>query len=118
LQSITETISLWNNAYDALCEAQSLVEQLEKETSRILDDNTEPIRVPTDYGTSRTITTPDDLNRLHYGTVISVSGSEFMRTGYSNGPWTDMLGIKKSNDRLFRHMLGHAGECEIVHMGN
>nr|DAJ44807.1 MAG TPA: hypothetical protein [Caudoviricetes sp.] len=41
-----------------------------------------------------------------------------MRTGYSNGPWTDMLGIKKSNDRLFRHMLGHAGECEIVHMGN
>ena len=118
MQTLTETIDLWNNAYDALCEAQNLVEQLEKETSRILSNNTEPIILPTDLGESRTITTPDDLNRLHYGTVISVGGNEYMRTGYSNGPWTDVLGIKKSNDRLFRHMLAHADECEFVHEGN
>lgn len=118
MQTITETINLWNNAFDALCEAQNLVEQLEKETSRILNCNTEPIRVSTDNGGGRMFTIPDDLNRLHYGTVISVSGSEYMRTGYSNGPWTDVLGVKKSNDRLFRHMLAHVDECEIIHKGN
>ena len=118
MQSITETINLWNNTYDALCQARNLVEQLEREISRILDNNTESITVPTDGGTSRTITTPDDLNRLRYGTVISIRGSEYMRTGYSNGPWIDILGVIKSNDRLFRNMLEHAEECEFVHEGN
>lgn len=118
MQTLTETVNLWNNAYDALCEAQNLVEQLEKEASRILSSNTEPIILPTDLGESRTITIPDDLNRLHYGTVISVRGSEYMRTGYSNGPWTDILGVKKSNDRMFRHMLERVGECEIIHVAN
>lgn len=118
MQSITETINLWNNAYDALCEAQNLVEQLELEACHILNRNTEPIRVSTGDGGGCMFTTPDDLNLLHYGTVISIRGSEYMRTGYSNGPWTDILGIKKSNDRLFRHMLEHADECEIIHKGN
>lgn len=118
MQTLAETANLWNNAYDALYEAQNLVEQLEKETSRILSDNTEPIILSTDFGEGLAIKTPDDLNLLHYGTVISIRGSEYMRTGYSNGPWTDILGIKKSNDRLFRHMLEHAGECEIIHVAN
>lgn len=118
MQTLTETANLWNNAYDALYEAQNLVEQLEKETSRILSNNTEPIILPTDLGESRAITTPDDLNRLHYGTVISVGGNEYMRTGYSNGPWTDVLGVEQSNDRMFRRMLNYAGECEIIHVAN
>lgn len=118
MQTLVETLNLYNNAFDALCEAQNLVEQLEKEISRILGNNTESISVPAEWGTSRTITTPNDLSQLHYGTVISIGGNEYMRTGYSNGPWTDALGVKKSNDRVFRLMLAHAGECEIVHTGN
>lgn len=29
MQTLTETINLYNNVYDALCDAQKLVEQLE-----------------------------------------------------------------------------------------
>ena len=38
-----------------------------------------------------------DLN-LPYGTVIGVGGVEYMRTGYTHGPWTDFLGNKRSHD--------------------
>lgn len=117
MQTITETINLWNNAYDVLCEAQNLVEQLETEARRILNSNTEPIRVTAGNGEDRMFATPADLERLPFGTVISVGGSEYMRTGYSNGPWTDPLGNKRSNYRLFRHMLNYADGCEIVHEG-
>ena len=118
MQTLVETLNLYNNVDDALCEAHNLVEQLETETRRILNSNTEPIRVATGNGGDRMFTTPGDLERLPFGTVISVGGVEYMRTGYSNGPWTDFLGRKRSNYRLFRYMLEHMDECEIVHEGN
>lgn len=118
MQTLVETINLWNNAFDALCEAQSLVGQLETEARRILNSNTEPIRVAAGNGEDRMFTTPADLERLPFGTVISVRGSEYMRTGYVHGPWTDFLGNKRSNYRLFRHMLNNADKCQITHEGN
>lgn len=117
MQTRIETLNLHNNAYDALCEAQKLVEQVERETSRILDNNTEPITVPTGEGATHILTTPADLKRLPLGTVISVGDIEYMRTGYSHGPWTDFLGYKHSHDRMFRFMLDHVGECEFIHEG-
>ena len=118
MQTLIETLNLYNNACDALCDAQKLVEQLEVETSHILWSNTEPIRPPTNYGTSHTITTPADLDQLPLGTVISVGGSEYMRTGYSHGPWTNILGNKRSHNEMFRCMLDSADECEFIHEGN
>lgn len=118
MQTLVETLDRYNNAQDALYEAQQLVEQLQDETSRILDNNTEPIALPTSGGADREITTPDDLRLLTNGTVISVGGSEYMRTGYAHGPWTDFLGNKRSHDYLFRCMLDHMDECKIVHEGN
>lgn len=118
MQTLVETLNRYNNAQDALYEAQQLVEQLQDETIRILDNNTEPITIPVSGGGDREITTPDNLMHLTDGTVISVGGSEYMRTGYTHGPWVDFLGNKRSHDYLFRCMLDHVGECEIVHMGN
>lgn len=118
MQTLTETLNLYNNAYDALCDAQKLVEQLEMETRGILNRNTEPITAPTVGDADRNITTPADLERLPLGTVISVGGGEYMRTGYSNGPWTDFLGCEHSNYKMFRRMLEDADECEIIHEGN
>lgn len=118
MQTLVETLNLYNNAFDALCEAQNLVEQLERETSHILWSNTEPIRLHTNCGTSRTITTPADLDQLPLGTVISVDGVEYMRTGYSHGPWTNILGNKRSHNEMFRRMLDSADECEFIHKDN
>lgn len=118
MQTLIETLNLYNNAFDALCEAQNLVGQLKKEASRILKNNTEPIIVLTSRSTAREITTPNDLRDLTEGTVISVGGSEYMRTGYTHGPWADFLGNKRSHNHLFRHMLDHADACEIIHEGN
>nr|DAS02770.1 MAG TPA: N-terminal domain of NWD NACHT-NTPase [Caudoviricetes sp.] len=118
MQTLVETLNLWNNAYDALCEAQKLVEQLETETNRILNHNTEPIRVATGNGGGRMFTTPADLERLPLGTVISVGGSEYMRIGYSSSPWTDCLGCRHSHYKMFRRALEDADECEIIHKGN
>lgn len=118
MQTIVETLNLYNNAFDALCAARNLVEQLETETKRILNSNTEPIRAAADNGGDRMLTTPGDLERLPFGTVISVGGNEYMRTGYSNGPWTDCLGCKHSNYKMFRRMLEDASECEIIHEAN
>lgn len=118
MQTQVETLNYYNNAFDALCEAEQLVEQLKDETSRILDNNTEPITVPVCGGSARKITTPDDLNSLTTGTVIAIGTAEYMRTGYAHGPWVDFLGNKRSHDYLFRHMLDHANECEIIHEGN
>lgn len=118
MQTLIETLNLYNNAYDALCEAHNLVEQLETETSRILDNNEEPIVVSVVGGTPRTFTTPTSLDRLSPGTVISVGGVEHMRTGYSGSPWIDCLGHEHSHDKMFRRMLEHVGECDITHVGN
>ena len=118
MQTLIETLNLYNNADDALCEAHNLVEQLEKETRRILNSNTEPIRVATGNGGGRMLTTPADLECLLIGTVISVGGIEYMRTGYSRDPWTDLLGRKRSSHEVFRRMLEDADKCEIVHEGN
>lgn len=118
MQTLVETLNRYNNAFDALCEAQGLVDQLKLEAIRILANNTEPITVPTSGGAAREIKTPDNLKFLSEGTVISVGGSEYMRTGYTHGPWIDFLGNKRSHDHLFRVMLSHVGECEIVHEGN
>lgn len=118
MQTLIETLNLYNNAFDALCEAQNLVGQLEKETSRILDNNTEPIRVSTGEGGGRTFTTPGDLKQLHLGTVISVGGSEYMRTGYPDALWTDYLGRELPYREVFRRMLDDADECHIIHEGN
>lgn len=118
MQTQTETLNYYNNAFDALCEAQELVEQLEMEISSILDNNTEPIIIPVSGGGEREITTPDDLRLLNNGTVITMGNIEYMRTGYAHGPWVSFLGTKYSHDKLFRRMLDHVGECEIVHEGN
>lgn len=118
MQTLVETLNYYNNAFDALYEAKQLVEQLETEISRILDNNTEAIMIPTCDGAEREITTPDDLRYLHDGTVISIDGMEYMRTGYAHGPWTDFLGRKHSHDKMFRRMLDSVGECEIIHEGN
>lgn len=118
MQTLVETLDRYNNAQDALYEAQQLAEQLQDETSRILDNNTEAITVPISGGADRKITTPDDLRLLTDGTVISVGGSEYMWTGCTHDPWVDFLGNKRSHDYLFRCMLSHVGECEIVHEGN
>ena len=118
MQTSIETINLYENAYDALCEAQKLVEQLELEACHILNRNTEPIRASTSGGGCRMVTTPDELERLPLGTVISVDGIEYMRTGYSHGPWTCYLGYACSHYRMFRCMLEDADKCEIVHKGN
>lgn len=118
MQTQVETLNYYNNAFDALCEAQQLVEQLQDETSRILDNNTEPIIIPVSGGGEREITTPDDLRLLNTGTVITMGGIEYMRTGYAHGPWVNFLGSKYPHDRMFRVMLTHVGECEIVHEGN
>lgn len=118
MQTKVETLNLYNNAFDALCEAHNLVEQLETETSRILNRNTEPITVSTGEGGGRMIITPADLECLPLGTVISIGGSEYMRTSYSNGSWTNFLGCKYSHDKVFRYMLEDADKCEIIHKGN
>lgn len=118
MQTLVETLNLYNNAYDALCEAHNLVEQLEKETSRILGNNKEPIVVPVLGRTRRTFTTPTSLDRLSPGTVISVGGVEHMRTGYSGSPWIDCLGHEHSHYKMFRRMLEDADECEIIHVAN
>ena len=118
MQTLIETLNLCNNAYDALCEAQKLVKQLERGTSRILDNNTEPITVPTGEGVTHILTTPADLKRLPLGTVISVGDIEYMRTGYSHGPWTAYLGYEYSHHKMFRQMLEAPDKCEIIHKGN
>lgn len=118
MQTLVETLNRYNNAHDALCEAQGLVDQLKLEASRILDNNTEPITVPTSGGAAREIKTPDNLKFLSEGTVISVGDVEYMRTSYVHGPWVDFLGNKRSHDYLFRCMLDHVDECKIVHEGN
>lgn len=118
MQTLVETLNLYNNAFDALCEAQKLVEQLEKETSRILDNNTEPIRVSTGDGGGRMFTTPDDIKQLALGTVISIGGNEYMRAGYPSVLWTDCLGRELSYHEVFRRMLDDVDECEIIHEGN
>lgn len=118
MQTLVETLNYYNNAFDALREAQELVEQLELETSRILNGNTEPIIASTGGDADRNITTPADLERLPLGTVISVDGVEYMRTGYSHGPWTAYLGYEYSHHKMFRQMLEDAGKCEIIHEGN
>lgn len=118
MQTLIETLNLYNNAYDALCEARKLVEQLELEACHILNRNTEPIRASTSDGGGRMFTTPDELEPLPLGTVISVDGVEYMRTGYSHGPWTTPLGYKRSHHEMFRCMLEDAGKCEIIHKGN
>lgn len=118
MQTLVETLNLYNNAFDALCEAQNLVEQLELETRRILNDNTEPITVPTGGDADRNITTPADLECLTPGTVISVNGVEHIRMGYSGDSWADYLGHKLSHHKVFRRMLDSANECEIIHVGN
>lgn len=97
MQTLVETFNLYNNAYDALCEAQKLVEQLEKETRHILNRNTEPIRVSTGECGVRMFTTPADLEHLLIGTVISVGGVEHMRTGYSRDPWTALLSCTRTS---------------------
>ena len=118
MQTLVETLNLYNNACDALYEAQKLVEQLEREARRILSSNTEPIRVGTGNGGGCMFTTPADLEHLTIGTVISVDGVEYMRTGYSHGPWTAYLGYEYSHHKMFRQMLEDAGKCEIIHEGN
>lgn len=118
MQTLVETLNLYNNAFDALCEAHNLVEQLERGTRRILANNEEPIVVSVVGGTPRTFTTPTSLDRLSRGTVISVGGVEYMRKGYSGSPWIDCLGHELSHYRMFRRMLEHVGECEIIHVGN
>lgn len=118
MQTLVETLDRYNNAFDALCEAQNLVRQLEDEASRILNSNTEPIRVAAGNGEDRMFTTPADLGGLPLGTVISIGGSEYMRTSYSNGSWTNFLGCKYSHDKVFRYMLEDADKCEIIHRGN
>jgi hypothetical protein len=118
MQTLVETLNLYNNAFDALCEAHSLVEQLEKETGRILDNNEEPITAHVVGRTPRTFTTPTSLDRLSLGTIISVGGVEYMRTGYSGSPWIDCLGHEHSHREMFRRMLEHVGECDIIHVGN
>lgn len=118
MQTLVETLNLYNNAYDVLCQAHNLVEELETETRRILNSNTEPIRMSTSDGGGRMITTPADLGGLPLGTVISIGGSEYMRTIYSNGSWTNFLGCKYSHDKVFRYMLEDADKCEIIHKGN
>ncbi len=45
MQTLIETLNLYNNAFDALCEARNLVEQLELETSRILNNNTDECEI-------------------------------------------------------------------------
>lgn len=118
MQTLIETLNLYNNAFDALCEAQNLVEQLETEASRILDNNTEPITVPTVGDVDRNITTPDDIKQLHLGTVIRIGGTEYMRAGYPSVLWTDCLGRELSYREVFRRMLDDADECHIIHEGN
>lgn len=118
MQTLIETLNLYNNAFDALCEAQELVEQLELETRRILNNNTEPITVPTGGDADRNITTPADLEPLPLGTVISAGGIEYMRTGFSYTPWVSYFGHELSHYEVFRHMLDDADECEIIHEGN
>lgn len=118
MQTLVETLNRYNNAFGALCEAQYLVRQLETEAHRILGNNTESITVPVSGGAVHKITTPDSLRDLIDGTVITIGGAEYMRTGHTHGPWVDFLGNKRSHDYLFRHMLGHVGECMIVHEGN
>lgn len=118
MQTLVETINLWNNAFDALCEAQNLVEQLNREIGRIFDNNTEPIKVPTVGDADFNITTPADLRRLPAGTVIGVSSSEYMRAIYASGPWIDHLGYALTHSEVFRRMLDNADECKIIHEGN
>lgn len=118
MQTLVDTLNRYNNAFDALCEAQGLVDQLKKEASRILGNNTEPIIVPISGGAVREIATPDSLKFLIDGTVIIIGGCEYMRTSYVHGPWVDFFGNKRSHDYLFRRMLDHVGECMIVHVGN
>ena len=118
MQTLIETLNLYNNAFDALCEAQKLVEQIETETSHILDNNTEPIIAVAGEGATHIFRTPAYLERLPLGTVISVDGVEYMRTGYSHGPWTGYLGHEYSHHRMFLQMLEDADKCEIVHKVN
>ena len=118
MQTLIETLNLYNNAFDALCEAQNLVEQLELETSRILNRNTESITASTGEGGGRLFTTPADLELLPLGTVISVDGVKYMRTGHSHGPWTTYRGYEYSHHKMFRQMLEDADECKIIHVSN
>lgn len=118
MQTLVETLNRYNNVFDALCEAQGLVDQLKLEASRILDNNTEPITVPISGDTVREIKTPGDLRDLTEGTVISIRGIEYMRTSYAYGPWVDFLGNKRSCNYLFRCMLDRVDACRIVHEGN
>lgn len=118
MQTLVETLNRYSNAFDALCEAERLVKQLKDETSRILDNNTEPITVPVSGGADREITTPDDLKHLTAGTVILIGYLEYMRTGLGGDPWVNFAGVERSHDYVFRCMLDHVGECEIVHEGN
>lgn len=118
MQTLIETLNLYNNAHDALNKAEQLVVQLRRVSINILASNTEPIIISTDCDAEREITTPTDLERLTFGTVISAGGNEYMRTGYWNNAWTNSLGYKLSHDEMFRDMLNSVDECEIIHEGN
>lgn len=114
MQTQVETFNRYNNAFDALFEAKQLVEQLEREASRILNNNTEPIMVRTNEDAERAITTPDDLEQLPGGTVIIMDGVEYMRTGRAYGPWVSFAGYKHSHDEMFHRVLDPATECKII----
>ena len=120
MQTLIETLNLYNNADDALYQAEQLVTQLKQQAEAILANNTEPVtmRPIGGVGRGREVTVAADLNQWPTGTVVRVGGIEYMRVSLARGNWIDCIGCKTDCNTLFRHMLNQADDCFLVHVGN
>lgn len=121
MQTIQETLNRYNNAEDALYEAEQLVDQLKRLTREILDANTETITLRSvgeaNPAREYKVMVPFNLICQNMGTVIRIDGAEYMKVCDGYGQWGDSIGQKVSSQDLFRRMLDCPDDCQVIAIG-
>lgn len=84
--------------------------------SKVLYLNTEPIKMIdlNDKSTGIIIRTPDDLRTMIIGSVVVISGAEWMLRGDG---WVSGWGGDRTHEEMFVSMLRHRDHVSLLHKG-
>nr|DAR03249.1 MAG TPA: hypothetical protein [Caudoviricetes sp.] len=116
MQTIEETLAKYSREYNKLEDATNAITAARLRTRTILYDNEEPFKLNNFGGkyTGTTIKTPDDVRDMIAGSIIVISGVEWM---LRNDGWVSGYGGDRTHEEMFVAMMRHRDHVFLLHEG-
>lgn len=116
MQTIEETLAKYTKEYIKLEDATNTVFAVKLGMRAVLYDNEEPFKLNNFGGkyTGTMIKTPDDLRGMTAGSIIVITGVEWM---LRNDSWVSGYGGDRTHDEMFMSMLRHRDHVFLLHKG-